>query len=238
MRIRLQTYQRQGNTTKVTVPTSAFILPSQSTTNPSVNQSPLRSTVPTMPSQKDYPSGPFELTLNPATPDGRKMFTQATSNLPAGEKRIDVNPQNSIAFMTQVKDDAAAFSWGKLVHAIPVSSTHTFSIIRENRKLKLDDVKKSALITFGDRNANHASPIPVTLTVEKNEPWNDPNHEVTYERRMRSKVIANRLRNILTKSSWYALMARKTDFSWTCSDGEVLYDGPTMLYMLIQKAKP
>ena len=51
-------------------------------------------------------------------------------------------------------------------------------------------------------------------------------------------MIAKRIEGSLDKASLASLMLEKSKFEWTQSDGTIVYDGPTMLYIILSKINP
>ena len=187
---------------------------------------------------EDFLAGPYHGDINPTTEEGAKKFAKATAHLPAGEKRQDATQENSTFFMAQVKGDAKTFGWGPLIHEIPVVGGQKMSILKDVRKLTLAQVQNSAYKTFGRKQALITDPLPRTFTVEDIEPWNYDRDKIIYFRRIRSKIIAMRLQNVISRTSWGSLLASKSSFTWTDSSGEEQYDGPTMLFILVSKVRP
>ena len=60
-----------------------------------------------------------------------------------------------------------------------------------------------------------------------------PDDLTTCYRRVRSKMIAKRIENSSTTSSWKTLLSKRKHFTWANSDGTANYDGPTILQILI-----
>ena len=51
-------------------------------------------------------------------------------------------------------------------------------------------------------------------------------------------MIAKRIEHSLDKASLASLMLERSKFEWTCADGTIVHDGPTMLFLILSKINP
>jgi hypothetical protein len=192
-------------------------------------------------SAANFLMSPFDGDINPSTTEGMRLFVKATSHLPSGEVRQDVCQKNANAFINQIRSDSANFGWGTLINQIEIDDNGTNvmkSILTDSRKLSMQQVQLQAYKTFGKHDATTTSLLPTSFVVQDISFWTHTHLIPIYYRRVRSKMIALRLQNIITKASWASLLAAQNDFTWTNSTGQVEWDGPTMLFILMKKVRP
>ena len=91
--------------------------------------------------------------LNPAKPEDRKLYLAACKELNE-DKRIQVKNETAKDFKEMAEVDSTKSGCRNLVHKIGNENNVEFSIIRDVRKLKLEDVKASALKIWGDKTAD------------------------------------------------------------------------------------
>ena len=51
-------------------------------------------------------------------------------------------------------------------------------------------------------------------------------------------MIAKRIQNSLTATSWTTLFNKRRHYTWTDANGNVSYDGPTMLFLIVSSINP
>ena len=185
-----------------------------------------------------YVEYPFSVRINPGTTEGLKLYMKAIADRAMIE---DISQSNVKAAMLMFTSDAHDFSWGELVHRVESddTGTHFSSILKNYNKLTVADLQKQALKTFCDKSSTYSSNIPVNFTVETLSPATDTGDIVIFYRRTKSAMISKRIKSSITTSSWESLMIHKENISWTsATTGEVKFDGPTMLYILVSALNP
>eukprot|EP00957_Ditylum_brightwellii_P180106 13719384-Ditylum_brightwellii.AAC.1 len=63
-------------------------------------------------------------------------------------------------------------------------------------------------------------------------------HKRIYYKRVWSNMIATAIKNNLTLESWHHLMLKQEEFTWTKSDGIEVFDGPTLIWVILTTLKP
>ena len=147
---------------------------------------------------------PYAGNINPVDPDGRKLFLAAMKERD-NDKKFTMKQVNAKVFLDAMLHDSSKFSWESLVHSVPVGGNgETLSIFRDIRKLKSDFVLLEAKKTWADATTVYNSAVPkvtADFQVTDIDPANDPNDEVTFYRRVCSKMIWLRLLGSLSTAS-------------------------------------
>ena len=194
----------------------------------------------TMAATTRFELDPYAGDINPAESDGRKLFLAATKEKD-DEKKFTVKQDNAKLFMEAMMHDSNKFCWGELVHSVPVARNETLSIFRDIRKLKLDFVLLQAKKTWNSWTTLYSSTVPKESSdfeVINIDPENDVTDKPIFFRRVRSKMIWQRLLGSLSPASENALMARKHLFRWKKPTGDYEYDGPTALFLVLESVNP
>ena len=101
--------------------------------------------------------------------------------------------------------DSSDFGWGTLVHRIDIddSGNNKKSLLRNYKDIKLEHVKQAALRTWGNKAAVFTTPFPTgtTLNVETIHPETTAGDRITFFQRIRSRMIAKRIRGSITNQS-------------------------------------
>ena len=137
--------------------------------------------------------------------------------------------------------DAQDFSWGEVVHRVENDDTGTniSSILKNYNKLTVADLQQQSNKTFCDKPSTYLSTTQVNFTIESLNPATDAGDIIIFHCRTKSSMISKRIKSNITNSSWKSLMIHKDKFSWTsATTGEVKFDGPTMLYVLVSTLNP
>ena len=174
---------------------------------------------------------PYEGDINPSEQNGFKLFLKATKERESAD-RIDVTQGNATEFLSKMSLDSSDFGWGALVHRIDIddSGTNKKSLLRDYKDIKLEHVKQVALRTWGNKAAVFTTPFPAgnTMYVETIHPDTTAGDRIIFFQRVRSRMIAKRIRGSITDQSWNSLLTKKKHFQWTKTDGDIEHDGPTM----------
>ena len=185
-----------------------------------------------------FETDPFKCDINPATPEGLKLFLKATAEF-SREDRIDATQDSEKEFMKAIRTDAANFAWGRLVHRVQIDDLPTYkSLIKNYNEVTLLNVKQEALKTWGDKTSNIHTPFPNVMNMEVLDPIHDIGDRMIFFRRVRSRMIAKRLQGIISSDSWASLLQYEHEFSWESQNGDQEFDGPTMLKLLITSVNP
>ena len=178
---------------------------------------------------------PFENDINPATSEGQKLFLKATAERTT---KLIVSQAQVTKFMSAMEADSNSFAWGELVNLIPTSDTDTKSLLTDFDEITLDHVKHQAYKVWGNHLATINDPLPNDFRVENLDPVNDLNHRKIFYLRVRSKMIAKRLQHSIDAASWETLIQHQEDFAWRNAKGNLDYDGPTMLKLMLSVMNP
>ena len=204
---------------------------------------PVVTAIPTM-AARTFLLDPFRGNINPGETNGMKLYLSATKERD-DEKKFTVRSDTAKAFMDAMVDDSTHFGWESLVDAIRIDGGNDLSILRDMRKLKVDNVLLEAKKTWNDWTTDPTSTVPRTRTdftvldIDPTSPNpNHAHHEAQFYRRVRSKMIWKRVVGSISQASKNALMSKKDYFRWQTSTGSFEYDGPTALFLLLEAVNP
>ena len=185
-----------------------------------------------------YISDPFEGNINPGESNGQKLFTLATAER-SKDSKIVISQENVASVMNLLRQDSNSFGWSILTGCISDPAGKMFSILENSHLLTLDLVKKQATRTFSDLNFDLNLDVPDPMvTSDINPASGDATDLMMFYRRSRSRMIAKRLQNSLTATSWTTLFSKRKHFTWKATNGSVSYDGPTMLFIIVSGINP
>ena len=198
-------------------------------------QVPLSRNVPIM---TTFISDPFEGDINPGETNGQKLFTLATAER-SKDSKIVISQENAATVMNLLRQDSNSFGWSILTGCISNPAGTMLSILENSHLLTLDLVKKQAARTFSDLSFDINLDVPSPMVTSLIDPASgDASHLSMFYRRSRSRMIAKRLQNSLTATSWTTLFSKRKHFTWTAANGTVSYDGPTMLFIIVSGINP
>jgi len=187
----------------------------------------------------EFQMNPFEAPINPSKERDRKLFLAATKER-GDDQKITVKQDTAKKLAEMLGHDSNRFGWAALVHNIQVGPKKFLSILRDTRKLKLQDVLLQAKCVWGDPRTTYASTPPSEsedFVVEQIDPSNNELDKIIFYCRVRSKMIWERIRGSLSTASEQALMSQKQHFQWSMN-GSFEYDGPTAAFLLMESVNP
>ena len=142
--------------------------------------------------------------------------------------------------MSTFRHDSNSYGWCKLIKNIKDSAGKTLRILEYFQLVTSSLVKQQVVVTWNDKSATTTSVFPVKMNqlditlVDTSK----PDDLTTFYRLVRLKIIAKRIKNSLTTSSWQTLFSKRKHFTWAKSDDTAIYDGPTILRILISSVNP
>ena len=143
---------------------------------------------------------------------------------------------------------AKAIPFGAVVTHIPTAwdadgnVTGYSSIIDQYQSIRLEDVQREAHRRYGNE-LTFDQPIPLatnsTLWTQRAiDPANNNADKPTFFNRVNGTVVAESLNNTMSAGALRNLQLKKHQFSFIGNDGDIVQDGPTMLYLLLCKGDP
>ena len=159
-----------------------------------------------------YISNPSEGNINPEESNWLKLFTLATAER-SKESKITISQDKGSSVMSVFRQDSNSFGWGILTNRIEDISGVFHCILEDSDKVTLDLVKKQAMRTFHTFAFPFVNPLPPAMNVTDIDPAGaDSTHLKMFYRRTRSRMIANRIQNSLTATSWSTLFPKGNIF--------------------------
>jgi hypothetical protein len=183
-----------------------------------------------------YSTNPFNTDINPATTTGLKLYKTATA---ARDDSQQLNPKigNSKEFIDAMQYDSAKFSWGQLISKVEIEgSNDKKDILLDFRELSIKNVRQFMGKVYFNKDGSN---VPDTASQAFDiDPASDDDDKKIFFKRVRSDMIAHRIMNSLKPAALASLKLKESKFLWKSSDGEIYYDGVTMLQILIEKVNP
>ena len=185
-----------------------------------------------------FVTDPYQGNINPGSSDGAKLYKTATEALSDG-KKIEIILKNAHQLLRQLIDDANKFGWEDLFFGIPKDDQGgTLSLDTDSQKITKNMILKQAYKTWGNKDATFADNVPDTKTVETLSPETDATHRPHFYRRVKSKMIALRVKGYMTAADWENLRNDKDLFTWNKTGSGHEMDGPTIIWKLLQTCNP
>jgi len=203
-------------------------------------------TMTTRTTPETFVTEPYQANIHPVTSEGAKLFLKATQEL-SDDKKLEIKQEKSQIFIDQVTTDAQNFGWGGLVYGVPYAINNNGSEVKGNllelySQMDLDVILKQAYKTWGNSQADLSTALPATHSVEVLRTGDQDltvanAAKANFYRRVKSRMIAKRVKGYLSLSDWNTLKNRSPQFTWQSDDGDE-WDGPTMLWILLNVINP
>ena len=185
-----------------------------------------------------FVTDPYQGNINPGSSDGAKLYKTATEALPDG-KKIEIILKNAHLLLRQLIDDANRFGWEDLFFGIPKDNIGgKYSLDNDSQRITKEMILKQAYKTWGNKDATFADAVPDDKIVEALAPETDASHRSNFYRRVKSKMMALRVKGYMTAADWENLRNDKNLFTWNKTGSGHEMDGPTIVWKLLQTCNP
>ena len=185
----------------------------------------------------EFIDDPFLGNINPGTKTGAQLYLKATA-VTQEEDKFDLNISSAQKFLDLMTQDADVFGWGGLVRAVPTAPNETKDLLIEHKMITAAQMKRQAHITWQDHTfAAAPDQVPDDQDIANLNPTNNQAHRAPFYRRVKSRMIAKRILGRLKAADYKILKNKETQYKWT-GNGKVEYDGPTILWILLQACNP
>ena len=181
-----------------------------------------------------FVSNPYQANINPSTSTGLKMYQIATAKRDA---LLNPRIKTKKDFLDAMTSDSVSFGWGKFVNKIRVGAQE-FSILSDVQKLDVEKVRGFTSQFLYARLSTAAPPSNHNRVMYDIDPENNDGDKEIFYARVRMNMIGERIWNSLNQVSQTNLHVHSKKYTWKDSDGAQLYDGPTMLQILVQTINP
>ena len=178
--------------------------------------------------------------INPGTVDGRKIFEKKTQGLPE-ESRLDLTKSNASEIHQFFKSRSENLGQSIL---IPVefnsdgSVKSSKNLLNQYHSISEQDMIRRAHNRWSTQ-IDPSDPIPTgrPFTLRDIDPGSNDDDKKVFFDRVGANIVRELIKNCLSSRGYLDLLQNKKDFTFSKgSDSE--YDGPTMLFFLIQKIDP
>ena len=199
------------------------------------NRNPIISNMAAQPAI-EYVDDPFHGNINPGTKTGAQLYIKATASIPE-EDKFHLNISTAQKFLDHMTQDADAFGWGELVRSVQAGQNVTRDLLIEHKMLTVEHLKRQAHITWQNSNLQITDPVPEEQDVSVLNPASNQAHVDPFYRRVKSRMIAKRILGRLKAADYKILKNKESKYKWK-GNGKVEYDGPTILWLLLQSSNP
>ena len=188
-----------------------------------------------------FKTNPFNGDFNPGTEPGRKIFIEKTRGLDESD-RLDLTKASSTQIQLYFK--AREEHLGEIGCAIPIEFNADGSVktkanmLTQSYRIKLSDAQRVGHETFSTALAPTDAIPAAPFALRALDPANNADDKKTFYKRVHSNVVATIIKNGLTVTGWEDLMLQKDLFMFTNADGDVEYDGGTMLSIIYSQIQP
>jgi hypothetical protein len=179
--------------------------------------------------------------FNPGTSQGQKIFANRSRAHPDGKLFTD-SFEDAMSFQVFLR--SRANSLGPCVTHIPVAwdatgaPTEFKNIITQYQTIALEHVQRAAFKRHGTALAI-GNPIPPTpWPVMDITPATDNAHQAIFYDRVKGNVVTKFLDNVTDISTLDTIRLEADKFTFTATDGTIKEDGPTKLFLLLNKQDP
>jgi hypothetical protein len=182
-----------------------------------------------------FEENPYAGNINPSTSSGLKLFTTATAKRDKDDKLSATIAKNQ-QFLEGFRDDATTFGWSMLTASV---GANNHNILNDFQNVNLEKVRLMMNPIFLDKDVTNVTlPGDILPHMFNIDPANEPTDVPIFYSRVRAHMIGCRILNSLDKPSLSSLKLHEHKYLWKSASGKTFYDGPTMLQLLIDTAKP
>lgn len=184
---------------------------------------------------------PYQLDIDLQTEEGRKLFRNATKSVD-DDKKIKLSSTNCRLILQKITHDADDFCWGTLIHRVNTTVSTTDggtpkSMINTFNSVKEEHVLKGAHIRWKDKDFDFSTDLPARDNNITSLDFSvDAEKKLVFER-TKSHMIGMRLLQHFTQTSIDQQLNAK-EYCWMDADGTTVYDGPTILFQILDVIKP
>ena len=184
---------------------------------------------------------PFSGDFNPGTKLGNSIFLEKTKGLQEAD-RMDLIKKNArkIHQYFQFRETLM----GKVISKVPIkynvdgSVSKTANLLTQYQQMTLEDLQRAAIARY-DTPLAVGSAIPqAPFTMRALDPGNNADDKKQFYTKVHSQVVSQIIKNGLSNMGYNDLLLQADKFSFHGPDGEVEYDGATMMFLIFQKIDP
>ena len=192
-------------------------------------------------SSEVWKTTPFAGDFNPGTKLGNSIFLEKTKGLPEAD-RMDLIKKNAqkIHQYFQFRETLM----GRVISKVPIeyngdgSISKTANLLTQYQQMTLDDLQRAAIARY-DTPLAVGSAIPqAPFTMRALDPGNNEDDKKQFYTKVHSQVVSQIIKNGLSNMGYNDLLLQADKFAFHGADGEVKYDGATMLFLIFQKIDP
>ena len=184
---------------------------------------------------------PFSGDFNPGSKLGNSIFLEKTKGLPEAD-RMDLTKKNAQKIHQYFQSRETLM--GKVISKVPIeynadgSIAKTANLLTQYQQMTLEDLQRAAIARFDTPLAVGAAIPQAPFTMRDLDPGNDADDKKQFYTKVHSQVVSQIIKNGLSNMGYNDLLLQAEKFSFHGADGEVAYDGSTMLFLIFQKIDP
>ena len=188
-----------------------------------------------------WKTNPFAGNFNPGTKIGHSIFLEKTKGLKE-EDRYDLTKTNSTKIHQYFR--ARETSMGDIVRSVPIewnpdgSIRKTANLLTQYQQISIQHCQRSAIECYSTA-LGHGAPIPAgPFLMQSIDPANSDPDKIKFYSRVNRSVVMQVIKNGLSASGWEDLMLEKDKFTYSNPNGEVEYDGVSMMLLIYRIIDP
>ena len=180
--------------------------------------------------------------FNPGTRRRQQIFLEKTKGLADGTQ-FDLTKDNSAGIHQFFKARAASLGSCILIHiafdATGMATSKATNLITQHSKISLEHIQHEAIKRFSAAvTAPTALPAPPFTVCAIDPSAHDPDKVTLYDR-VNASVLVKFIENVLSTLGFQDLLLQHDAFTFTdATSGEVHFDGPTMLKLILTQIDP
>ena len=208
---------------------------------PAVVQQPQNQMAQQQPAQEVWKSDPLQGDFNPGSKLGKDIFLEKTKGLPESE-RIPWTKANATRLLRYFR------AREKHMHScidIPIEFNangtvkKTANLLSQYRLITLTDCQRAAHGRYHNAIAATANIPAAPFQLKALDPANNQADKAQFYKKVASNVVAKIVENGVSVSSFEDLMLKKSAFMYqNPTSKEIEFDGPTMLFLILNKVDP
>lgn len=188
-----------------------------------------------------FKTNPYAGKFNPGTKIGHEIFKEKTKGLKL-EDRLDLTKSNSEKLHQYFR--ARESSMGDTVRRVPIewnidgTIKTTANLLTQYQQVKVEHCQRSAIATYSAPLGTGAAIPNPPFTMTDLDPANSAPDKAKFYSRVDRTVVMQIIKNGLSPTGWDDLMLQAPKFKYMNPNGEIEYDGVTMMRLIYNIIDP
>ena len=188
-----------------------------------------------------FKTNPYSGKFNPGTKVGHNIFKEKTKGLKL-EDRLDLTKSNSEKLHQYFRARESAM--GDTVRSVPIewnidgTIKSTANLLTQYQQVKVDHCQRSAIAIYDTPLATGTAIPKAPFAMTDLDPANSAPDKVKFYSRVDRTVVMQIIKNGLSATGWDDLMLQDSKFKYVNPNGEIEYDGVTMMRLIYNTIDP